>query len=154
MTILMTQLHKLTLILLLASLPAFPGFAQTDPALVRVLTGYTYKVESGIPGKRVYISCQRAVNAQGEVVGKGDINAQTRQVFNNLKVALQRVGASLADIQQISYRVKNLAQNQGLFDKAAGVYLPVEPQIKEFKDIQTLLVDDMLLEVEVIAVVN
>ncbi len=149
----MAVLAKLTLMGLL-SLAAVSGFAQTDPALTRVLTGYTYKVESGIPGKRVYICCQRPVNAQGEVVGKGDLNAQTKQVFDNLKVALERVGASLDDVQQVSYRIKNLAQNQGLFNKAAASYLPNDPQIKEFKDTQTLLKDDMMLEVEVIAVVN
>lgn len=149
----MTSFFRFTLVLLL-SLPALAGFAQTDPALTKVLTGYTYKVEPGIPGKQVYISCQRPVNAQGEVVGKGDLTLQTKQVFDNLKVALERVGASLDDVQQVSYRVKNLAQNQALFDKAAIVYLPNDPKIKEFKDIQTLLVDDMLLEIEVIAVVN
>lgn len=149
----MSRFLKLTLILLV-SLPALSGLAQTSPALTSVLTGYTYKVESGIPGKRVYISCQRAVNTQGEVVGVGDLNAQTRQVFDNLKVALQRVGATLNDIQRVEYRVKNLSQNKGIFDKAIAIYLPSDPQVKEFKDIQTLLKEDMLLEVEVVAVVN
>ncbi|MBC8156510.1 MAG: RidA family protein [Bacteroidetes bacterium] len=149
----MSVLQKLTLTLLI-SLPALSGVAQIDPALTKVLTGYTYKVESGIPGKRVYISCQRALNAQGDIVGVGNLDAQTKQIFDNLKVELARVGASLTDIQQVSYRVKNLSLVRTTFDQAVSAYLPVSPQIREFKDVQTLLKDDMLLEVEVIAVVN
>lgn len=149
----MSVLYKLTLTLLIC-LPALSGVAQTDPALNRVLAGYTYKVESGIPGKRVYISCQRSINAQGEIVGVGNLDVQTKQIFDNLKVELARVGASLTDIQQVSYRVKNLSLVRTSFDRAVSAYLPANPQIKEFKDVQTLLKDDMLLEVEVIAVVN
>lgn len=143
---------RLTLTLLLCLL-AYSGFAQLDPSLISSFTGYTYKVESAIPGKTVYISCQRPLNAQGEVVGKGNLNVQTKQVFDNLKVALGRVGATLDDVRQVSYRVKNLNDKSG-FDKDVAVFLPNDPLIKEFKDIQSLLTDDMLLEVEVIAVIN
>ena len=149
----MSTWTKLKLVALL-SLPAFAGFAQSDPALTSVLTGYTYKVESAIPGKLVYISCQRPVNAAGEIVGKGDLTVQTQQVFANLKVALERVGSSLDDIQQVSYRIKDLPANKAAFDKAAVSYLPKDPQIKEFKDIQTLIKEDMMLEIEVVAVKN
>ena len=37
-------------------------------------------------------------NADGEVVGEGDIEIQTRQVLENLKIALGEVGASFKDI--------------------------------------------------------
>ena len=149
----MSVFQKLALTLLI-SLPALSGVAQTDPAFNRVLAGYTYKVESGIPGKRVYISCQRSINAQGQIVGAGNLDVQTKQIFDNLKVELARVGASLTDIQQVSYRVKNLSLVRTSFDRAISANLPVSPQIREFKDVQTLLKDDMLLEIEVIAVVN
>ena len=151
----MPTLKEWIALLSLLSLPVAAAQAQTDPALISVLTGYTYPVDQAIPGKKVYISCQRPINAQGEVVGRGDINAQTTQVFENLKTALQRVGGSLANVKQVSYRIKNLSQNKSAgFDRTISTYLPQTPPLTDFRNTQTLLRDDMLLEVEVIAVID
>jgi enamine deaminase RidA (YjgF/YER057c/UK114 family) len=43
--------------------------------------------------KTVYIGGQDAINASGEIVGKGDIVAQTEQTLANLRVALAAGGA-------------------------------------------------------------
>lgn len=50
------------------------------------------------PGRTIYIGGQNAVNAQGEIVGKGDLAAQTEQIFVNLGIVLEAAGASLHDI--------------------------------------------------------
>ena len=50
------------------------------------------------PAATVYIGGQNAVNAQGEIVGKGDLAAQTEQIFANLRIVLETAGASLHDI--------------------------------------------------------
>ncbi len=47
------------------------------------------------PATTIYIGGQNAVTASGEIVGKGDIAAQTEQIFRNLQVALAAAGASL-----------------------------------------------------------
>ena len=43
--------------------------------------------------KTVHIGGQEAINAQGEIVGKGDIVAQTEQVLANVRAALAAGGA-------------------------------------------------------------
>ena len=45
--------------------------------------------------KTVYVGGQNAVDASGEVVGKGDIGAQAEQIFKNLETALAGGGAKL-----------------------------------------------------------
>jgi enamine deaminase RidA (YjgF/YER057c/UK114 family) len=45
--------------------------------------------------KTVYVGGQNAVDASGEVVGKGDIEAQAEQIFKNLEIALVGGGAKL-----------------------------------------------------------
>jgi enamine deaminase RidA (YjgF/YER057c/UK114 family) len=45
------------------------------------------------PAKTVYIGMQNAVSAQGEIVGKGDMAAQTEQVLKNLQTCLEAAGA-------------------------------------------------------------
>ena len=55
-------------------------------------------VVSVVPGRLVLLSGILARNAAGEIVGKGDMRAQIRQVGENIKAALAAAGASLADL--------------------------------------------------------
>lgn len=48
--------------------------------------------------KTVYVGGQDAVDASGTIVGKGDIKAQTEQIFKNLQTALAAAGATLEHI--------------------------------------------------------
>ncbi|WP_294819693.1 RidA family protein [uncultured Flavobacterium sp.] len=49
-------------------------------------------------GRTIYIGGQNAVNEKGEVVGKGNIAAQTEQVMFNIEAALEAAGAGIKDI--------------------------------------------------------
>lgn len=46
----------------------------------------------------VFVSGQVAMDEHNNIVGKGDIEAQARQVFHNLQVVLEAAGSSLRDI--------------------------------------------------------
>jgi enamine deaminase RidA (YjgF/YER057c/UK114 family) len=48
--------------------------------------------------RTIYVGGQDAVDAAGNVVGVGDLAAQTRQIFANLKLALAAGGAGLEHI--------------------------------------------------------
>jgi enamine deaminase RidA (YjgF/YER057c/UK114 family) len=50
------------------------------------------------PAKTIYVGGQDAVDEQGNIVGKDDITAQTRQVLSNLEKALAGAGAELKHI--------------------------------------------------------
>jgi enamine deaminase RidA (YjgF/YER057c/UK114 family) len=54
---------------------------------------FTQVVVATNPTKTVYIGMQNAVSAQGEIVGKGDIAAQTEQVLKNIEMCLAAAGA-------------------------------------------------------------
>ena len=49
-------------------------------------------------GRLLFIAGQTAVDAEGSVVGKGDIEAQAAQVIKNLKAVLDEAGAKFSDI--------------------------------------------------------
>ena len=55
-------------------------------------------VVSVVPGRLVLISGILARNGAGEIVGRGDMRSQIRQVGENIKAALAAAGASLADL--------------------------------------------------------
>jgi enamine deaminase RidA (YjgF/YER057c/UK114 family) len=50
------------------------------------------------PVRTIYIGGQDAVDATGQIVGVGDIGAQTAQVFENMQTALEAAGAGLEHV--------------------------------------------------------
>lgn len=63
-------------------------------------------------GKTIYIGGQDAVNAKGEIVGKGDIAEQTEQVMMNLQTALSACGATFDNLVKLSIYI---VQGQNLY---------------------------------------
>lgn len=50
------------------------------------------------PVRTIYIGGQDAVTADGQVVGKGDLAAQTEQILANIETALKAAGAGLEHV--------------------------------------------------------
>src|SRR4030043_2440396 len=53
-------------------------------------------------GKTLYIAGQVARDVQGNLVGKGDFEAQARQVYTNLKNILEEAGGGLKNIVKMT----------------------------------------------------
>lgn len=53
-------------------------------------------------GDLLFISGVPPTDAKGAVVGVGDVAAQTRQIFRNMKLVLDAAGASFADILKVT----------------------------------------------------
>src|SRR5215470_8944666 len=71
-----------------------------DALSKRVVGGHVLyaPVVTVVPGQLVFVSGLLARNRAGEIVGKGDMGAQIRQVGENLKAALAAAGATLNDL--------------------------------------------------------
>jgi enamine deaminase RidA (YjgF/YER057c/UK114 family) len=62
-----------------------------------------YKMATRMEGGRLlYIAGQVARDAEGNVLGKGDIRLQARQVFQNLRQVLQAAGGDLSDLLKMT----------------------------------------------------
>ena len=57
--------------------------SHISPATLSKPTGYSH-VTVVSAGQQIHVSGQVALNAAGEVVGKGDVGAQAEQVYANL----------------------------------------------------------------------
>ena len=66
-----------------------------------------FQVGVGQGASIVCLSGQVALDAEGELVGHGDLEAQTAQVYRNIFHALAGVGASLADVIKLTVYVPN-----------------------------------------------
>jgi 2-iminobutanoate/2-iminopropanoate deaminase len=113
---------------------------------------YSNVVTTG-PGRLVFVAGQIALDANGELVGAGDIAAQTRQVMENIRLALEAAGATFADV----VRVVNYITDVSLFGEMAAVrkeYL-VEPYpASALVEVSALMFPEVLIEIEATAVVE
>jgi enamine deaminase RidA (YjgF/YER057c/UK114 family) len=65
--------------------------------------------------RTLLIGGQNAVNRQGEVVGKGDVAAQSTQALGNLKAVLDAAGARLEDLVKVAVVIDQHADLRAAF---------------------------------------
>ncbi len=116
--------------------------------------GWTHVVAcSG--GKTIYVSGQVSVNAKGELVGKGDLRAQTVQTYENLRVALESMGATFDDVVKMNIYVVGLKpEHVPMLREIRGKYITEEtPPASTLVGVSALVGAGWLIEIEVVAVV-
>lgn len=124
---------------------------RMNPPGLATPTGYSHVV-SARGGRTIYISGQVAFDAKGQLVGRGDVPAQTRQVFANLDTALKAAGASFNDVVKVTYYMLDAAQVQVIRD-IRSQYFTKELPASTLVQVPRLANPDFLVEIEVIAVV-
>ena len=132
-----------------------PGEKQhLNPPGISTPTGYTHVVTAQ-PGRVVYIAGQVALNEKGEVVGRGDLGAQTTQVFENLTTALKAAGATWNDVVKINtYIVNYNSEMLPMLREARAKYLSgPNPPASTLVGVLALARPDFLIEIEAVAVI-
>lgn len=102
-------------------------------------------------GNTIYVSGQVALDSEGNVVGKSDMKAQTRQVWENIKEVLRVGGASLHDVVKITQFVTDMSR----FIETQEVrreYFTDPPPAATTVEIKSLAFPELLIEIEVVAV--
>ena len=64
-----------------------------NPDTLHKNPAFTNVVVVSRPAKTIYIGGQDAVDAAGNIIGKGDLKAQTEQILKNIQAALAAGGA-------------------------------------------------------------
>ncbi len=93
-----------------------------------------------------------ALSPSGELVGEGDAGAQTRQTLENIKNALEAVGASLSDVVKTTVfitRVEDFQAMNAVYKEYFGDHPAARSTIRA-----DLMLPPLLVEIEAIAVVD
>jgi 2-iminobutanoate/2-iminopropanoate deaminase len=94
---------------------------------------------------------QVAWNDRGELVGIGDVRAQTRQTLKNVEAVLAEAGARLSDVLKCTVYLADMAQFQLMNEEFAKAF-PSDPPART--TVQARLAEpEMLVEIEAIACV-
>jgi 2-iminobutanoate/2-iminopropanoate deaminase len=100
----------------------------------------------------IYVSGQVAIDLEGNLVGPGDVRAQARQVFENLKAIIEANGATFADVVKIGTYVTTL-DDFAAVREVRGDYLTAEPPASTAVQVVALVVPEAMIEVDLVAVV-
>ena len=72
-----------------------------NPKTLMAPVGYSH-IAKASGGTTIYIAGQVASDASGKLIGEGNIEAQTEQVFKNLKAAAEAAGGTMADLVKMN----------------------------------------------------
>ncbi|MBM4073112.1 MAG: RidA family protein [Planctomycetes bacterium] len=117
--------------------------------------GWTHVVAS-TGGKTIHVSGQVGVNERGEVVGKGDLRAQARQTFENIRIALAAVGADFKSVVKTNLYVVGLKpEHVPILREVRAQYVSAaQPPASTLVGVTALVNPDWLIEIEATAVVE
>jgi enamine deaminase RidA (YjgF/YER057c/UK114 family) len=113
---------------------------------------YAHVVSAPPGGRLVFCAGAVAFDAGGNVVGEGDIVAQTHQVMENLRMALGAAGATFADVVKVTNYVTDATQWPKVLPVRAQ-YLQEPYPVSTFVEVSALMFPELLIEIEAVAVV-
>ncbi|HET6183298.1 MAG TPA: RidA family protein [Acetobacteraceae bacterium] len=129
-----------------------PKRAITPAGLPASSGHFTAAIEAA-PGRLLFISGMLARGADGQIVGRGDIVAQTAQVCDNLKAAVEAAGGTLDDICRVDVYVRNMEHFPQIHEVRRR-YFTGAPPASTMVEVAKFTSPDALIEISAIAVLG
>jgi reactive intermediate/imine deaminase len=126
--------------------------AQNPPGVAKPLKPHYSNCVRVEAGPLLFLSGQVSLDADGKLVGEGDVKAQARQVFENLRIQVEANGGTMADIVKVTVFVKDISTFQSLSELRQS-YFPSNGPASTIVEISNLAWPEFLIEVEAVAVI-
>jgi 2-iminobutanoate/2-iminopropanoate deaminase len=104
-------------------------------------------------GRLVFLSGMTSRRPDGSIAGIGDIEAQTRQVCENLKAAVEEAGGTLDDIVRVDVYVRNMEHFDAIH-KVRREYFKAPAPASTMVEICKMTSPEYLIEINAIAVLE
>jgi enamine deaminase RidA (YjgF/YER057c/UK114 family) len=125
-----------------------------NPPAIPAPRGYSHVVETKGPSRTIYLAGQLGMTPDGKFAGgAGDFRAQAIQCFENIKAALEAVGATFAHVVKLNNYLIDMAHLPLYFEVRDRYVDTKNPPASTTIQISKLARDGALYEVEAIAVV-
>lgn len=112
------------------------------------IIGYSRAVKVG---QHIYVSGTTGTGVDGQIVGKDDAEAQTRQALANLEQAIQRAGGELRHVVRTRLYVTHIDQWEKIARAHGQFFADIRPATT-LVEVKRLIDPDMLVEIEADAI--
>jgi enamine deaminase RidA (YjgF/YER057c/UK114 family) len=117
--------------------------------------GYTQIVETTGPGRTIYIAGQLGIDRSGKLAGDpGDFRAQAIQALDNLKAALEAVGAGFEDVVKVNNYLVDITHLPILREVRGAYFRTGTPPASTTVAISMLAREGALYEIDAVAVIS
>lgn len=122
---------------------------MTGPTVVVAGSGsYSQAIRSG---PWLIMAGQVAWNETGDVVGVGDLHAQTRQVFANIAALCEAAGGGLGNVVQLRTYLLDISQI-GVVSAVRQELFTANPPTSTTVQVSALVQPELLIEIEALAI--
>jgi enamine deaminase RidA (YjgF/YER057c/UK114 family) len=128
-----------------------PSQQHINPDSLSRSRGYSQVVRVG---NTIYIAGQVSAGADSNVVGKGDPEAQVRQVWRNIEAAVKAAGGTLQHVVKTTTYVTNIQYGAAVRKVREEVFQSSNPPTSTLLVVAGLASPDYMVEIEAIAVVD
>ena len=127
-----------------------------NPDTLFAAEGNSYtQIVTSTGGTTIHIAGQVAFDTQGNVIGVGDIKAQTEKTLDNLRLALEAAGGGVNDLVRMRYYVVNYdpACLEHLIPAIEVFFGDVRAPASTLVGVTALYVDGLMIEIDATAVI-
>jgi 2-iminobutanoate/2-iminopropanoate deaminase len=126
----------------------------SHPSLPAPMRGGAFSSGVEAPsGKMIFVSGQVSMDAEGKVVGEGDIKLQTETVLEHVKTVVEAAGGGMEDVVKVTVFITDM----GLYDEIHEVrrrYFEEPYPASSMVEVSALIDPRLLIEIEAVAVVR
>jgi 2-iminobutanoate/2-iminopropanoate deaminase len=107
-------------------------------------------------GDLLFLSGQVAVDSRGGIIGENDLEAQSRQIFENMKAVLAAAGAELTDIVRLTtyFSIDLTEEVTRTYWKVRKEYFGDHRPASTGMQVKALIYPALMLEVDAIAALS
>ncbi len=99
-------------------------------------------------GNTIYVAGQLPYDKDGNLVGKGDIKAQTRRIFEQIKMIVEAGGGKMDDVVKVTVFVIDVR------GEVRSEFFGPNPPASTLVQISNLAIPEALIEIEAVAVLD
>jgi 2-iminobutanoate/2-iminopropanoate deaminase len=130
-----------------------PRRVITSPKLPAPMRGGAFSAGVEAPaGRTVFVSGQVSMDAEGNVVGEGDVKRQTETVLEHVRTVLEEAGGGMDDIVKVTVFITDM----GFYDEIHEVrrrYFEEPYPASSMVEVSALIDPRLLIEIEAVAVI-